>query len=141
MYVSREVFCAPLVSLHRAVTARCYQTIALSMIEKSPMGWILYEESMYCPPAPTFGAGNDKGAQFATHIGLGLAMEDKLFRKDAMAAPSPADAERALSASRRAFRHVLASWASDVLVLRKSGHLSMAFRSRRDDSSDWSKAA
>lgn len=58
-----------------------------------------------------------------------------------MAAPSPADADRALSASHRAFQRILVSWASDVLVLRKSGHLSMAYRDRRNDNSGWSKAA
>jgi len=68
-------------------------------------------------------------------------MEDKLFRKDAMAAPSTADADRALAASRRSFRRVLASWASDVLVLRKSGYLSMAFQDRHDENSGRSKAA
>ena len=85
--------------------------------------------------------GNRQRRAVCNIEGLSLAMEDNLFRKDAMAAPSLADADRALSASRRAFKRVLASWASDVLVLRKSGHLSMAFRNRRDDNSGWRKAA
>lgn len=68
-------------------------------------------------------------------------MDDEVLKKDAMAIPSATDANRALTASRRAFRRVLASWASDILVLRKSGQLSMAYRDRRNDNRGWSKAA
>lgn len=105
------------------------------------MGWILHEESMSCRPVPESGPGNNKGAQFASNIGLSLAMDDEVLKKDAMAAPSATDADRALTASRWAFRRVLASWASDILVLRRSGLLSMAYRDHRNDNRGWSKAA
>ena len=68
-------------------------------------------------------------------------MEDEAVKIDAMATPSATDANRALTASRSVFRRVLASWASDILVLRKSGHLSMAYQDRRNDNSGWNKAA
>lgn len=90
---------------------------------------------------PESGPGNDKGAQFASNIGLSLAMDDEVLKKDALAAPSATDADRALRVSHRAFRRVLVSWASDILVLRKSGHLSMAYQDRRNDNHGWSKAA
>lgn len=68
-------------------------------------------------------------------------MNDEVMKKDVLAVPSTADANRALMSSHRSYRRVLASWASDTLMLRKSGHLSMTYRVRRDDNDRQRKAA
>ena len=68
-------------------------------------------------------------------------MNDEVMKKDVLAVPSTADADHALMSSHRAYRRVLASWACDTLVLRKSGHLSMTYRVCRNDNDRQNKAA